>query len=141
MASYWTGDKTGKGIPVPRLSREDSGRFAAAVLDLRHEHRAASSYELFLQLDYSRSTVHRWLNGSTRIPLVAASRILEALHENASRLESSPPAIRLRAMIEQYTGSESRESALRSELRARGIPVGKTIAALKAAGILSHTEI
>lgn len=105
------------------------------------EHEAGSAYSLFLQLDYSRATVHRWLSGATRIPVAAVRDIVAALQDQAARQKASSTTLVLSALADQYSAdAESIELQIRRELRSRGVRIEKTIEALRAANILPRTS-
>lgn len=95
-----------------------------------------SVYALFLRVDLPRATLHRYLAGRVRIPLGAASELTEALLEHAARWKDSARLQELDDLIRAAFTDQSAEALLRAELRARGIRIGRTLEALRAARFL-----
>ncbi len=117
---------------IPRLSHEDSRKFAAAVRKLRGQ-QGTSIYRLYVCMDYPRSSIYRWLSGATRIPVPAAREIAETLQDELRHTEQ--PVAELNEVVGLYAGAESPELRIRRELRRQGLRVERTISALRAAGV------
>ncbi len=116
-----------------RLTIEESRRFAGLVRQAMVERRISSVYSLFLSADLPRSTLHRWLAGRGRIPVSRAFELLDAL---LSCGEGGAPARAIRDLLEAASTNESIEQRLRAELRARRVPISRTLDALRAANVL-----
>jgi len=122
--------------PVARLSLENSRKFASLLEGLMKECSLHSVYALFLQADFPRATLHRWLSGRVRIPLAAARALIEALLEHATKWKSNASLQQLEDLIRGEIADDSAATRLCTELRVRGIPIGRTIEALRAVNLL-----
>jgi len=127
-----------QSVSGQRLSLEGSRKFATAFQTLMKECRLPSVYALFLHsdTDYARSTLKRWLRGEGRIPVDAARRLIEALLEYAAQLSTSALIQQLDDLVRAESHEQSDEARLRAELRARRVPVSRTLAALRAVSLL-----
>jgi hypothetical protein len=94
----------------------------------------SSIYRLYLLTDLSRPTVYRWLGGKTCIPLSGARKIVKALAGWSNRCGALRSE--LAALLASAQTVDSPEVTISTELRARGIPVRRTLDALRAANIL-----
>lgn len=120
----------------PPMSTDASSQFAATVRELMAACGLNSGYSLFLHLDYSRSTVHRWLTGRARIPVAGARDVIRAFREHSARTQITTLLDDLDRLVDRATTVESDETRIRIELRNRGIRVGRIIEALRAAKLL-----
>ena len=119
---------------TPRLSPENSRKFAILLKKLMKEC-GFSSYSLYLEVDYPRSTLMRWLAGKTRIPSDAALKLVRGLVARIERVSSGSTLGELHMLIEGQF-ADSGVSMLQTELRARRIPIQPTLDALRAAKLL-----
>lgn len=118
-----------------RLSREASRKFACTFRALIRECRL-SVYALFLDLDYPGSTLRRWLTGTVCIPAESARNLVNVLIEHSSRLADSAGLRELQLLADSVQAEDPGTARLRAELRARRVPVRRTIEALQAANLL-----
>lgn len=126
--------KRTSSVRVQRLSAENSRTFAILLKKLMTEC-GFSSYSLYLEVDYPRSTLMRWLAGKTRIPSDAASSLVNGLVARIERVSSSSTLAELHMLL-QAQCADSGVSMLQTELRARRIPIQPTLDALRAAKLL-----
>lgn len=119
---------------VQRLSPESSRKFATLFKRLLYEC-GFSSYSLYLEVDYPRSTLMRWLAGKTRIPSDAALTLVKGLVARIERASSSSALGELNVLL-QAQFADPGVSMLQTELRARRIPIQPTLDALRAAKLL-----
>ena len=129
-----------RNSPLPRLSLEDSREFARLLHGLMDECRLPSVYSLFLHVNFPRATLHRWLSGRARIPITAARDLLDELGQHAAKWHRSEAIQQLDYLIRAEAPEHSNAARLRAELRARGLPVARTIEALRAANLLPLDE-
>lgn len=120
-----------------RMSSEASREYAKGFKTLMKECRLPSVYALLIHSDsdYARSTLKRWLSGEARIPVEGARRLIEALLAYAARLSASPLLQELDNLV-SVESHEPSDERLRAELRARRVPVSRTLAALRAVSLL-----
>lgn len=123
-----------RAAPAARLSLGLSSEFALHLNHLMDEC-GLSSYSLYLEVDYPRSTLTRWLTGKTRIPSDAAMKLVKILEARIERLSSSWTLRKLHELL-QVQFADSGISMLQAELRARRIPIQPTLDALRAAKVL-----
>ena len=121
---------------VSRLSLQSSRKFASTFQTLMKECRLPSVYALFLYTDFPLSTIKRWLSGQVRIPVEGAQRLIEALIEYAAQLSTNESLHELDALVRAECEVQSDEARLRAELRARRVPISRTLEALRAASLL-----
>ena len=120
---------------IPRLSTENSRRFAKLLQRLLKECRL-TVYSLFIEVEYPRATLTRWVNGKSPIPVDAALTLVQQLTSYADSISSSPALKELHALIQAQCAEDQSASRLREELRARRIPIRRTLEALRAANML-----
>jgi len=126
---------------VSRLSLENSHRFASIFQDIMKGCHL-SVYALFVDLEFPRSTLTRWVSGKSRIPVDAALTLVEALREYADRVSNSSALRELDAIVCAERVADSGASKLRAELRARRVPIRRTLEALRAVSLLpSETSV
>ncbi len=125
---------TPNSIGTERLSPESSLKFAALFRKVMCEC-GFSPYALYLEVDYPRSTLMRWLAGKTRIPGDAARSLVKELEARIERASCSSTLAELHMLV-QAQCADLGVSMLRSELRARRIPIQPTLDALRAAKLL-----
>lgn len=118
-----------------RLSPENSRKFAKLLKELMREC-GFSAYSLYLDVSYPRSTLMRWLAGNTRIPNDAASSLVKGLAARIERVLSSSTLAELQMLLQTAQFADPGVSLLQTELRARGIPIQRTLDALRAARLL-----
>lgn len=94
-----------------------------------------SPYALYLEVDYPRSTLMRWLAGKTRIPGDAARSLVRGLEARIERASCRSTLAELHTLLQEQFADPG-VSMLRTELRARGIPIQPTLEALRAANLL-----
>lgn len=126
---------TPNSIGAERLSPEDSRKFAKLLKELMREC-GLSSYSLYLEVDYPRSTLMRWLAGKTRIPKYAAMSLVKGLVARVERALNSSMLADLQMLLQAAHFADPGVSLLQTELRARGIPIQRTLDALRAARLL-----
>jgi hypothetical protein len=131
-------DTRSQSASVQRMSWEGTRKFATVFQILTKECRLPSVYALFLHTDsgYARSTLKRWLRGEGRIPVDGARRLIEALLDYAAQLSTSALIQELDNLVRAESHEQSDETRLRAELRARRVPVSRTLAALRAVSLL-----
>lgn len=127
-------DSTTTSAWVQRLSPESSRKFATLFKKAMCEC-GFSSYSLYLEVDFPRSTLMRWLAGKTRIPSDAAWSLVKGLKARIERASCSSTLAELHMLL-QAQFADPGVSMLRTELRARGIPIQPTLDALRAAKLL-----
>ncbi|MDE2482033.1 MAG: helix-turn-helix domain-containing protein [bacterium] len=94
--------------------------------------RGLSVYGLFLLVDdLSKATIYRWFNGTSRIDVNRAVKLLEAL-AGEDRSVSLGAA---EALLAREGAGDSARDRLRGELKARKLPRNRTFDALRAAGV------
>lgn len=124
-----------------RLSRDDSRRFAFTLAGLIERYRLGSRDDIFPNVKYDRSTIHRWLTGRiSSIPVAGATAILQALREYAPHIQGDPELQQLDDLIRTVRSENHLEIQLRSELRKRRVPVDRAIEAFRAVSALPAIE-
>ena len=103
------------------------------------ECRLPSIYSISVHvIDIPRSSLQRWLTGQSRIPVSAASDLLQAIVDYAERLQANPLILELEELVRADTSESAVLARLRAELRARRVPVRRTIDALRALDLLPN---
>ncbi len=121
-------------LPVTsRLTLEASRAFATLFRTAMAERGFRSVYSLYLATDFSRATVERWLSARVRIPVSGAHSLVEVLADHSGGVTSLEA---LRELVAGDMRNITPEELLRSELRARRVPVRRALAALRAANLL-----
>ena len=121
-------------MPCERLTLEQSRIFANLLRKGMEECALLSVYSLYLQVDdVSRATLYRWLSGRVRISIMGAHALVNALAECG---EGSTLIRALRDLLDAASAAVSSQERLRLELRARRLPISRTIAAVRAARLL-----
>jgi hypothetical protein len=120
---------------IRRLSHNDTLRFADLIRKLMRECHL-SGYSLFLEAEFPRATLMRWLNGKSRIPVAAAQTLVASLRIRAEQISNSSALEELQALLNAQRVDDVDAARLHFELRARHIPVRRTLEALRAANLL-----
>jgi hypothetical protein len=120
---------------IRRLSREDTLRFAELIRAFMRECHL-SGYSLFLGAEFPRATLMRWLSGESRIPVDAAQTLVASLTSHAETISKSSAIKELQALLNLHCVHDVSASRLHLELRARRIPIRRTLEALRAANVL-----
>jgi hypothetical protein len=116
-----------------RLSVDRSQQFATLFRAAITMCGFRSIYGFYLETDLSRATLERWMSARVRIPVAGAQYLISTISKH------SPTSSVLRALqdvISIAADEASQEDLLRAELRARRVPVQRTLAALRAANVL-----
>lgn len=101
-----------------------------------------TTYSLFIEVEYPRSTLTRWVSGKSRIPVEAALTLVQQLMTYADSISSSSALKELHTLAHAQHAEDVSASRLHQELRARRIPIRRTLEALRAANILpSETSV
>ncbi len=116
---------------VAHLSETASKEFVSFVRDAMRDRGISSVYRLYLLTDFNKATIYRWFSGTVRIPVYGAEHLLDVLAGEGH----SKSIARAAALLTKERDSESFEKRLLGELKARKLPLRRTIEALRAAGV------
>ena len=115
-----------------RLALDASKTFATLFRSAMVECGFPSVYSLALIADFPRATIHRWLSGRVRTPISGASHLIDIL---CSHSGDEVALHDLRDLLRFASSLNTQEQLLCAELRARGVPVQRTLDALRAANV------
>jgi len=125
-----------------RLSQSASRQFALAVRSLIDRYHLGSIDSIFPNVEYDRSTIHRWLtHRSSSIPIDGADAIVNAIRDWAPHVNDDDALRPIDDLIKSARAKSRFEVRLRSELRRRGVPVNRAIDALRAVSALPGSDL